>query len=148
MLRNLAAATVFFATLAMSFGNAATADAVGTWTTEDAKARVRITHCGGAALCGAITWLKEPIDPETGQPKTDRHNADAAQRNRALVGTQILLGMKPSDTPGRWEGHVYNAEDGKVYTGYLTMQGPAALKLEGCILGGLICKSQIWTRAE
>jgi uncharacterized protein (DUF2147 family) len=39
-----------------------------------------------------------------------------------------------------WSGQIYNAEDGKTYTGNITAQGPNALKLEGGALGGLICK--------
>lgn len=148
MLRKLAGATVVFGYAMSCAGGAWAADAVGTWLTEDGKARVHITHCGGTALCGAITWLKEPIDPDTGQPKTDIHNADASHRGRPLIGTQILLGMKPSGEPDKWEGKVYNAEDGDTYTAYLTVLGPSSLKLQGCVLGGLICKGQTWSRTE
>ena len=59
---------------------------------------MRITNCGGA-LCGALVWLKEPNDPATGQPKTDKNNADASKQSRPLLGVQIVLGMKPSGTP-------------------------------------------------
>jgi uncharacterized protein (DUF2147 family) len=55
--------------------------------------------------------------------------------------------MKPSG-PEKWSGQVYNAEDGKTYTGHISMQGAGALKLEGCALGGLICKAQNWTRVN
>jgi uncharacterized protein (DUF2147 family) len=29
----------------------------------------------------------------------------------------------------------------------IEQQGPDKLKISGCILGGLLCKSQYWTRA-
>ena len=83
---------------------------------------MRITNCGGA-LCGALVWLKEPNDPETGRPKTDKNNADASKQSRPLLGVQIVLGMKPSGTPDQWSGNVYNASDGKTYTGSFTMTG-------------------------
>lgn len=140
----LVAATALF-TLAGA-GFAAAADAYGTWTTGDGKARVRIASCGGA-LCGTIVSLREPIDPETGRPKTDKHNADAGKRKRPMIGVPIVLGMKPNGA-GKWAGRVYNAEDGKTYTGYLTLTGANSLDLQGCVLGGLICKSQTWTRAK
>ena len=59
----------------------------------------------------------------------------------------IVLSMKPSggDT---WEGQVYNAEDGGIYTGSFTMSGANAALLKGCVMGGLICKSQAWTRSN
>jgi uncharacterized protein (DUF2147 family) len=56
--------------------------------------------------------------------------------------------MKPSGTPDKWSGQVYNVEDGKTYSGSLTLQGVRSLKLEGCVLGGLICKGQMWTRSS
>jgi len=34
------------------------------------------------------------------------------------------------------------------YSGYLTMSGPDVLELKGCVLGGIICKSETWTRAR
>jgi len=125
---------------------AAAADPTGTWSTEGGKARVRIAKCGDA-LCGTIVSLAEPNDPATGKPKTDRHNADASKRNRPVIGIAIVLGMKPSGTPDKWTGQVYNAEDGKTYTGSLTMQGPGTLKLEGCAMA-VFCKTQTWTRAN
>jgi uncharacterized protein (DUF2147 family) len=126
---------------------AGAADPAGVWLTEGGKARVRVSACGNA-LCGAIVALKDPTDPGTGRPKTDKNNADAGKRGRPMIGVQILLGMKPSGTAGRWAGQVYNAEDGKTYTGYITLTGANSLKLEGCVMGGLICKSQGWTRAQ
>jgi len=122
------------------------ADPNGTWLTEPGTSRIRIANCGGA-LCGTIVWLKEPLDPDTHQAKLDKSNADPAKRSRPLMGVSIVIGMKPSGAD-KWSGQVYNAEDGKTYTGYITMQGANALKLEGCALGGLLCKAQTWTRAN
>jgi uncharacterized protein (DUF2147 family) len=126
---------------------AAAADPKGTWATEGGRSHVAISDCGGA-LCGAIVWLKEPNDPETGKPKLDVHNADAGKRNRPLLGTRIVLNMKPNGKPGQWAGNVYNAQDGKTYSGSITLESASTLKLEGCALGGLICKTQTWTRTN
>ena len=99
------------------------------------------------ALCGALVWLKEPNDPTTHRPKTDRQNADAQKRKRPLIGTEIVLGLKPSGTPDQWKGEVYNPKDGNTYTGYFTMTGVDTAVLKGCALG-FICKSQTWTRVH
>ena len=123
---------------------ASAAEITGNWLTEEGKATAAIADCGGA-LCGTIVALKEPNDPATGQPKTDKNNADASKRNRPMIGVQIVLKMTPSSAE-QWKGQVYNAEDGKTYTGSLTLQGANAVKLQGCILGGIICKSSTWTR--
>ena len=121
------------------------ADPFGTWYTADKDSQVKIVNCGGA-LCGALTWLKEPNDPATGRPKTDKHNADASKQSRPLLGVQIVLAMKPSGTPDQWSGNVYNASDGKTYSGTFTMTGPNTADLKGCVL--FICKSQTWMRAN
>lgn len=122
------------------------ADPNGTWLTQTGGSRIKIADCGGA-LCGTIVWLKEPTDPDTGEPKTDKNNSDAAKRSRPLLGVQIVLGMKPAGTD-KWSGQVYNAEDGKTYSGNLTMTGAGTLTLQGCALGGLVCKGQNWTRVN
>lgn len=133
-------AVILCAPLAPAFA----ADLKGNWLTEEGKATVRIADCG-AALCGTIVALKEPNDPATGQPKTDKNNTDTGKRNRPMIGVQIVLGMTPAGAD-QWKGQVYNAEDGKTYTGSLTLQNANTLKLQGCILGGIICKSSTWTR--
>jgi len=122
------------------------ADPAGMWLTQTGTSRIRIADCGGA-LCGTIVWLKEPNDPDTGKPKTDKNNSDASKRSRPLIGVQIVLGMKPAGTD-KWSGQVYNAEDGKTYSGNLTFPGGNSLTLQGCALGGLVCKGQTWTKAN
>ena len=126
--------------------SARAADPLGKWLTKDNNATVAIAHCG-EALCGTIVALKEPNDPATGKPKTDTENPDAAKRGRPMIGVQIVFDMKPSGAD-KWDGQVYNAEDGKTYTGSITLTGASTLELKGCALGGLICKAQTWNRAK
>jgi uncharacterized protein (DUF2147 family) len=143
MIRSLLA--VAFVSLA-AVGSAAAADPTGNWTTEGGRSQVRIASCG-AALCGTLVSLREPNDPATGKAKVDRNNADTAKRTRPLIGVAIVLDMKPNG-PDKWAGQVYNAEDGKTYSGYITLPSANELKLQGCMAGGLICKTQTWTRTR
>jgi uncharacterized protein (DUF2147 family) len=92
-----------------------------------------------------LIWLAEPIDPATGAPKTDKHNPDTSKQGRPLIGTPIVLAMKPSGS-GQWSGDLYNAGDGKTYTGSFTLTGPNTAALKGCVL--VFCKSQTWVRAN
>jgi uncharacterized protein (DUF2147 family) len=142
----LVAATIVSALEGAAIAPAFAAEPIGTWFTQDRESQVRISNCGGA-LCGNLIWLKEPNDPATGRPKTDKNNADTSKQNRPLIGVQIVLGMKPSGTPNKWDGQVYNASDGKTYTGSFTMTGDNSAELKGCVLS-VICKSQAWTRAK
>jgi len=123
------------------------ADPFGNWLTGDKKGKVHIANCGGS-LCGTLVWLQEPNDPATNKPKTDTHNADAAKRTRPLIGIPVVLGMKPSSTADKWEGQVYNAEDGNTYSGSFILTGANTADLKGCVPGGLICKTQVWTRTN
>ncbi|HMK70750.1 MAG TPA: DUF2147 domain-containing protein [Xanthobacteraceae bacterium] len=139
------AAAVGFALIAIAPARAA--EPFGTWLTGDKKGKIHIVNCGGA-LCGNLVWLQEPIDPDTNKPKTDKHNVDAGKRGRPLLGIPIVLNMKPSSTPEKWDGQVYNAEDGSTYTGSFTMTSANTAELKGCVLAGLICKAQTWTRTN
>jgi len=143
------AATVIASAVALGqifIAPALAADPFGTWLTEDKKGKVRVTNCGGA-LCGNLVWLQEPLDPATNQPKLDKENADAGKKGRPLLGIPIVLEMRPNGAD-KWEGKVYNASDGGTYTGSFTLTGANTALLKGCVMGGLICKSQTWTRAK
>jgi uncharacterized protein (DUF2147 family) len=142
-------ATVVVSAIALAsifIAPASAADPFGTWLTGDKKGKVHIVNCSGG-LCGTLVWLQEPIDPDTNQPKTDKHNADASKRSRPLLGVSIVISMKPSGGD-KWEGQVYNAEDGSTYSGSFTMTSANSAELKGCVMGGLICKAQTWTRTN
>lgn len=124
----------------MGISGAMAQSVTGAWST--GKARVRIADCGGA-LCANVTALNEPND-ENGKPKVDKNNASEALRSRRIVGISILSGMRPNGD-NSWKGSIYNPEDGKTYSASMTLQG-ASLKVQGCALGGLICKTQMWSR--
>ncbi|MEP3049584.1 MAG: DUF2147 domain-containing protein [Roseibium sp.] len=115
------------------------ADAKGNWARPDGASKIRISSCGNA-LCGKLVWLREP-GPDT-------QNPDASKRSRPLLGIQVIQSMKPTKKGNQWKGKVYNAEDGKTYTGFIELTDTNKLKLEGCVMGGLICKGETWTRSK
>ncbi|WP_442753918.1 DUF2147 domain-containing protein [Methylocystis sp. JAN1] len=47
----------------------------------------------------------------------------------------------------RWSGHAFNPEDGRIYSGAMTLSGNC-LTTSGCVLGGLICKTVSWSRVK
>lgn len=115
------------------------ADAKGDWMRPNGASKIRISSCG-AALCGKLIWLKTP--------RNDTNNPDASLREQPLLGARIVKSMKPTAKSNQWKGKVYNAEDGKTYTGFIELTAADKLKLEGCVMGGLICKGETWTRAN
>jgi uncharacterized protein (DUF2147 family) len=98
---------------------------------------VRIASCG-SALCGHIAWVARPGG-------TDTNNPDPAKRSRPILGLPILLTMQPKGS--RWEGEVYNAEDGKTYSSNITLRSDNVLRIEGCVLG-FLCGGETWTRVR
>ena len=64
----------------------------------------------------------------------------------ARIGAPVL-GLKPSGD-GQWTGSLYDAEDGRTYTGKLNIVDERHVKVSGCVLGGLFCQTQTWTRVK
>ena len=67
--------------------------------------------------------------------------------NPKHVGRVIMCGAKKTGA-NKWRGSLLNVDDGKTYTGIATLKGANSLQLEGCVLGGLICKKQVWPRIK
>ena len=109
---------------------------IGEWRVADGGAHIRIVDCSGA-LWGVVSWEKTP--------GRDSENPDPAKRQRPTLGMPVLLHMTPGDRPERWEGEVYNAENGRTYDASITLRGPQVLRVEGCALG-IFCGGENWTR--
>jgi uncharacterized protein (DUF2147 family) len=123
---------------------AGAAEPYGTWLTEDGRARVRTERCRSdeSRLCGFVVWGSEPLD-EAGKPKVDRYNPNPAFQARPQLGHQLLLGLKPN-AEGRFEGKIYNADNGKSYDVTVWTDQASALTVKGCML--VFCASQAWKR--
>jgi uncharacterized protein (DUF2147 family) len=121
------------AALALGAGRAVAADPTGDWVVADKSAIIRVAPCG-EGLCGTVAW--------TAKPGIDENNPDPRKRGHSIVGTQILIGMKPA--ANRWEGSIYNPENGKIYSGNITLRQPDVLRVEGCLL--VFCGGENWTR--
>ena len=89
--------------------------------------KVKIGPCGGGAYCGSLVWLKPGVETP------------------AKVGQRIFYDMKPDGTDA-WKGSAFNPEDGKTYSGKMSLSG-GTLTTAGCAMGGMICKSSTWTRS-
>lgn len=118
---------VGLAVLALGFAGPALAqDVTGTWLRDTGASRVRFQKCG-EAMCGTLSWLKDTNGP-------------------AKVGQRIFYDMKPNGA-GKWSGSAFNPEDGKTYSGTMSLSGDT-LTTSGCVLGGMICRSVKWSRSN
>jgi len=114
-------------------GPAVADPATGLWKTapgdDGAFAHVRIYSCA-PHLCGVITAAFDragaPVESDT-------------------VGKRMIWDMIPEGSGGYGGGKIWAPDRDKVYRAQMALQGNR-LTIEGCILGGLACRGQDWTR--
>lgn len=106
----------------------------GTWLNPRESVAVQAGDCGGK-LCGWVSWASRAA-------LADAAAADVPH----LLGTELLQDYRPSG-PKRWAGRVYVPDMGRSFQSTIEQIDLQHLKISGCVLGGLLCKSQIWRRA-
>jgi uncharacterized protein (DUF2147 family) len=109
---------------------------LGDWLVKNGYGIIRIDNCNGK-MWGIIAWEKKA--------GTDSENPEPAKKGRPSLGVPILLGMAPTK-PNRWEGQIYNTENGKTYSGSIAVESETKLQLEGCLFPNFLCGGQDWTR--
>jgi uncharacterized protein (DUF2147 family) len=121
--------TTAFAFVAMAVGTAgsawAQASPYGTWTRPSTGAQVNFYECGGK-LCAKIVGQKDPAKKDT-------------------IGKVIMNGASKSGD-NEWKGSLLNTDNGSTYNGVVKLESAKALRLEGCVLGGIICTGETWTK--
>src|SRR6516162_5684700 len=123
--------------LASRAGSAVAADPTGDWRVADGVANIRVAQCNGS-MWGVVSWEQTPGG-------RDVNNPDVSKKDRTTLGMPILLDMKKKPGVDQWEGQVYNAKDGKLYSSTITPTGPDHLEIRGCVLG-FLCGGETWTR--
>ncbi len=131
----LVAGVAVAATAASVAVHSKTDPVLGRWSNPTGSLALKTAPCrGGGTLCGAIIWAS----------KTELTNARAAGV-RQLVGTQLLLGYRRTGQ-GSWRGTIYFPDSGRRFSSRLEQTSPQALTISGCLIGGFVCKSQVWRR--
>jgi len=134
-----ACAALCLAFAAISAAHAA--EPTGTWLTQNGDAHIRVAKCG-ANMCGTIVWLREAVDPATGQTPLDSRNPDPARRDRKIMGLRIFA-MAP-DGSGAYSGAVYSTDDGQTYPAKITLRPDEHLEIRGC--SGALCGAELWSK--
>lgn len=107
----------------------------GLWINPRGTVAVRSGACADR-LCGWIIWAGPEALADARDGGIDR-----------LVGIELLRDYR-ADRSGAWSGSVYVPDMGHSFSSTITPIGAAALKIKGCLVGGFICKSQVWRRIE
>jgi uncharacterized protein (DUF2147 family) len=129
------------AILAVTTGGARAADGsvVGDWLVKDGYANIRIDNCAGR-MWGIVVWEKVPGGSDT-------ENPDPSKKTRLTLGMPILLGLVPKEA-GKWQGEIYNSQNGKMYSASISLADEDTLDLEGCLFPNFMCLTQKWTRVK
>lgn len=118
----LAASTLLLASICAA--NAA--EPYGVWLRPSTGSQVRFYNCGGK-LCGKVVAVKD-------------------QSRKKEIGVVIMHGAVKSGA-NTWKGDLLDAGSGKVYSGVVTLEGPRALNLKGCV-AYVLCQGETWTKVK
>lgn len=129
-----AAAAAFFVIGLPALAGPATADAFGVWRNPKDNVHVEIRPCGAAA-CGTVIWAT---------PKTQAKAREAG--TSSLIGTQVLKNLELDGRRGLWRGKVFVPELNRDFIGVAEPVDAKRLLAKGCVFGGLLCRSQVWTK--
>lgn len=110
------------------------AEPLGVWINPRRTVKVAIRPCG-EGLCGRVTWAAAEAIDDARDGGVD-----------PLVGTELLQDYRPTGAL-QWQGRVFVPDLNRTFFSRIVAAGEGRLTISGCILGGLLCKSQIWTRA-
>jgi uncharacterized protein (DUF2147 family) len=105
----------------------------GLWKNPIGSAIIAVAPCGNA-LCGKVVWASE------------RGRREVAKTTSRVVGTMVLTDVKRKGNG--WAGKLFIPDDNIHVSAKLQLLNATQLKLTGCALAGLFCRSQIWIRAD
>lgn len=114
---------------------AAASPIAGTWRNPTGSVEVAMAPCG-PRLCGTVVWASE-------RAKDDAANGGTGR----LIGTQLFRGLA-ADGPGHWSGEVFVPDLGRTVEGTLALVDATTLEIAGCVIPGLVCQTQTWTRVS
>jgi uncharacterized protein (DUF2147 family) len=131
-MRRLMLAALVLSGAVTSAASAAEPDVFGVWRNPKNTVHLDIRPCGPTA-CGYVVWAA---------PKAQ---ADARRGSgKELVGMQLLRDFAPA---GRsWRGKVFVPDMNITLSGAARPIDGSHLEAKGCLVGGLICKAQVWSR--
>lgn len=103
------------------------------WHNPGNSVHVRLRPCGQDKMCGTVIWASE-------KAKADARRGGTEQ----LIGENLFREFRRVGE-GRYKGKVFVPDLNRTFSGQMKLQGGSMIG-KGCVLAGLICKSQTWTR--
>jgi len=117
----------------------------GRWITASGNLEVEIGACGNA-LCGTVTKV-------LGNRSMSREGEEMkAVDTRPAMGMKILQNFIPETVEDnrttRWEGEIYNRENGKTYSCLMSLNADGSLVIRPYVGLPLFGKTQVWQRPQ
>ena len=129
----LAGAMMFATPIAAQAGGGDASQAGSEWRNPKDTVRIRLAPCGRERMCGTVIWA------------SDKAKADARKGGTEnLIGANLFRDFQRV-SPGQYKGHVFVPDMNRTFSGHIQIQGDS-MTGKGCVLAGLICKQQVWTR--
>ncbi len=97
---------------------------LGEWARGDGKTYIRVERCGGE-VCAFNTWVRSGVAGEK-------------------IGDKLTLDIAPAGAAG-WSGNAFDPQRNQTYTMKVRVANNS-MTTDGCVAGGLMCKSMNWTR--
>ncbi|CAN5317369.1 DUF2147 domain-containing protein [soil metagenome] len=121
-------------------------DIAGTWLTADKEGHIKIYSSYGK-FYGLITWLKNPIDPETGKTQLDINNNDPKLRNRPVMHLLVLTDLVFDKALNKWkDGKIYDPKSGTTAELLCNMPQDDILQMHFYLRIQELGKTSLWTR--
>ncbi len=138
MLRRMIAAMVAVTGVAMGASAIAAqpapnASIYGTWINPYHSVAVRTAPCANR-LCGRVIWASR-------EAQQDARDGNVPN----LIGTSLLENYRPTGARS-WAGTVFVPDMGRHFYSLIEQVDDGTMRVRGCILHGLLCKSQLWQR--
>jgi uncharacterized protein (DUF2147 family) len=119
---------------------------IGLWEPSNGKARVKVEKIG-SKYYGKIVWLREPVDPQTKQPKVDKNNPDESMRSVPLKGYRMLKDFVHKN--GEWtDGTIYDPESGSTYRCVVKAEDENTLDIRGYVGVKALGRTDVWKRVK
>jgi uncharacterized protein (DUF2147 family) len=122
------------AALVLAASNPSAGSIEGHWMHPEQTVIIRLEPCGDE-VCGTVTWA------------TERAQRDARKGVDRLIGARLLTGFR-QNSKGVWKGKIFVPDYDLRVSGKIQPLDANRLKVSGCALGGLLCRTQVWKRSD
>lgn len=106
----------------------------GLWRNPSGSVIISIAPCG-EAMCGQVQWASEKAIADARKGGTD-----------PLIGVEQLTDFVPKGEY-RWKGRLFVPDLKRTSKAEVRQLGPDQVKVTGCAVGRVLCKSQVWARS-